>query len=325
MSQVPEMRQLFFGKDLALCICRNGNHKWNPTFTSGQGGSMIRKLIALFVLFYVSMLFTGCNQDEIAEQLSDSNVHTLQSMKGSFVFNVSDREWRIFTMEFNRVPSYPHDLPDCEIGREHDGDFDSMYIEMLNGRLNRVEVKNVDGAVNCKVQEESMAYSLDRVKGELHFSTDEGEEGVRFIQEDGRNRFFVRNSKLEGQWTVDFDQEAYIGENVQTNQHFKRVQNIQDFPVCQENYSIQRSVQYVSFYVSEMFEVSEVVFGENNINGCRPYGTLVGKYEVDRQLEELKLFLQGDGLNIEYKYKLELLNQYKIYFEFSDLIDHSQN
>ncbi len=286
---------------------------------------MIRKLISLFVLFYISMLFTGCNQDELAEQLSESNVHTLQSMEGSFVFNVTDKEWRIYTMEFNRVPTYPHNLPECVEDREHDGDFDSMYIEMKDGRLNRVEARNVDGVANCRVQEESMAYTLDRAKGELHFSTDEGEVGVRYINEDGRNRFFVRNSKIEGQWTVDYDQQAYIGENVQTNQHFKRVENIQDFPVCPENYSRQRSVQYISFYVSEMFEVGEVVFGDNNINGCRPNGLIAGRYEVDEKLEELKLYLQGDGLNIEYKYNLELLNKDKIYFEFSDFIDHSQN
>lgn len=71
---------------------------------------MFRKLITLFVLFYVSMLFTGCNQQQLEEAVEGGNIGALSTLSGSYVFQMDEREGKIFEMEFNRILVIP-ELP----------------------------------------------------------------------------------------------------------------------------------------------------------------------------------------------------------------------
>lgn len=49
---------------------------------------MFRKLIALFVLFYISLLFTGCTNDDIKNAVNggSGNLAPLSILSESFVF-----------------------------------------------------------------------------------------------------------------------------------------------------------------------------------------------------------------------------------------------
>lgn len=96
---------------------------------------MFRKLITLFVLFYISLLFTGCTNEDIANAVNGGSgkLAPLSTLSGSFVFEMDERE--------------------------HDGDFQKMYVNLDNGSLHRVESR-VEEAGECMVHEEFQPESM---------------------------------------------------------------------------------------------------------------------------------------------------------------------
>jgi hypothetical protein len=58
---------------------------------------MFRKLIALFVLFYISLLFTGCTNEDIENAVNggSGNLAPLSILSESFVFEIDERELKL--------------------------------------------------------------------------------------------------------------------------------------------------------------------------------------------------------------------------------------
>jgi len=269
---------------------------------------MIRKLITLFVLFYVSFLFTGCNQQEVEEVIGGGNLAPLSTLSGSFVFQMDEREGKIFEMEFNRISVIP-ELPLCDEEREHDGDFQKIYVNLDNGSLRRVESR-LEEAGECMVHEEVISYEMNDDKGELVYTDNEGHSGVRYIRKTNANQFFVKNSKLEGRWSLKFEEEVFVGEVISAQESFAKMPDAA-LPNCPQEYQPESMTTGLVFYIDRSLELQLLAFGPGHENGCIVV-SYQGHYEEkpEQNKLEMNIYAGNDVMDIQLEYEFKNDNQF---------------